>query len=334
MVYNAGKFETGKSQGNGMPENAIRIGVSACLLGQKVRYNGGHARDHFLTGTLGRFVEYVPVCPEVECGLGVPRESMRLEGDPDNPRLVTSRTNIDHTDRMLAWAEKRVRDLDGEDLCGFVFKSNSPSSGLERVRVYSDTGMPVRNGRGLFAMKFIERFGCVPVEDEGRLHDPLLRENFIERIFAMKRWRELLIQKSRLGGLIEFHTREKFLILAHSEKHYRQMGKLVATARSLPAGELYPLYGDLLMGALRLKSTVSKNTNVLQHLMGFFKKQLSSDEKREMLDVIGQYHQGYVPLIVPITLINHYVRKYDQAYLKEQTYLNPHPLALKLRNHA
>jgi uncharacterized protein YbgA (DUF1722 family)/uncharacterized protein YbbK (DUF523 family) len=313
----------------------IRLGISACLLGQKVRYDGGHQLDHFITDTLGRYVEFVPVCPEVESGLEVPREAMRLVGDPAAPRLLTIRTRIDHTERLLTWAQKRVRELEAEDLCGFIFKSKSPSSGMERVKVYNDppTGSPETKGVGLFARLFMEHFPLLPVEDEGRLHDPVLRENFIERIFVFKRWRELLAARSGLGGLVTFHTRHKLLILAHSPESYRELGKLVARGKELPASELYERYQSRLMEALRLKATPSKNANVLHHLMGYFKKDLSAGEKQELLEIIDNYRRGYLPLVVPVTLINHYVRKYQQPYLADQFYLHPHPVELQLRNH-
>jgi len=314
-------------------KNTIRLGISTCLLGEQVRYDGGHKLDRFLTGTLGNYVEYVPVCPEVECGFSIPRESLRLEGDPKAPRLVTSRTKEDHTDRMLTWAHRRVRELEKEDLCGFIFKSNSPSSGMERVRVYNEKGMPVKKGVGLFARAFMEHFPLVPVEEEGRLHDPKLRENFIERVFVFRTWRGISGEPKSRGRLVAFHTRHKLLLLSHSPKHYKEMGKLVAGAKGLPLTEAYGTYQRLLMEALRLKTTVKKNANVLQHMMGYFKKVLSSDEKQELLEIIDQYREQFVPLIVPITLMNHYVRKYDQPYLKDQYYLQPHPAELQLRNH-
>jgi uncharacterized protein YbgA (DUF1722 family)/uncharacterized protein YbbK (DUF523 family) len=311
----------------------IKLGISACLLGENVRYDGGHKLDRFLTDTLGQYVEYVPVCPEVECGLGVPRESMHLEGNPDSPRLVTIRTKQDMTDRMVQWARNRVSELEMEDLCGFIFKSDSPSSGMERVKVYNEKGMPVKKGVGMFARIFMEHFPLLPVEDEGRLHDPKLRDNFIERIFALKRWREVLERKESRGSIVDFHTRHKLLILSHSPKYYRTMGKLVAKAKDLPLKELYQKYQTLLMESLYLKTSPKKNANVLQHMTGYFKEQLSSDEKQELLEVIDFYRKGYIPLIVPVTLINHYVRKYNQTYLMQQVYLNPHPLELQLRNH-
>lgn len=311
----------------------LKIGISTCLLGEKVRYDGGHKLDRFLKDTLGKFVEFVPVCPEAECGLGIPREAMRLVGKPEEPRLMTIHTRIDHTERMLRWAGKRVRELENENLSGFVFKSRSPSSGLQGVKVYNEQGMPVKKGTGLFARCFRETFPLIPVEDEGRLHDPRLRENFIERIFVMKRWRDLLDQGMKTGGLVEFHTRHKLLIMAHSPVYYRRLGRLVAGSGNLPVRELYRTYETVLMESLALKTTSKKNTDVLQHIMGYFKKNLSKDEKQELLGLLDHYRNEHIPLIVPITLINHYVRKYDQSYLKAQYYLNPHPLELQLRNH-
>ncbi len=267
-------------------EGRIRIGVSTCLLGQPVRFDGSHKHDRYLTGTLAEYLEFVPVCPEVEAGFPVPRESMRLVGDPDRPRLVTTRSGVDHTERMTAWAAKRVRELEAENLCGFIFKSDSPSSGLERVKVYNDKGI------------------------------------------------EMLALPAAMKHLVDFHARHKLLVLAHSPVHARLMGKLVAEGRRRPYRELCADYERQLLEALRMKTTVKKNLNVLQHIMGYFKRQLTADEKQELLDVLDQYRREVVPLIVPITLLNHYVRKYDEPYLKQQLYLNPHPLALKLRNHA
>ena len=314
-------------------EGKFRIGISSCLLGNEVRWNAGHKHDKYLTRTLGKYVEYVPVCPEVEAGFGVPRESFRLVGDSDNPRLVTFKSKTDHTDRMLAWARKRVRELENEDLCGFIFKSDSPSSGMIRVKVYNEKGMPHKVGIGMFARAFMDHFPLTPVEDDGRLNDPVIRENFILQIFTMKRWRDNLARKRGMGNLVDFHTRNKLLIMSHSQKHYRQMGKLVADGKQMPIRDLYEQYQLLLMEALKLKTTIRKNINVLQHMMGYFKKQLSGDEKQELLEVFDHYRKELVPLIVPITLFNHYVRKYDQPYLKQQIYLNPHPVELKLRTH-
>jgi uncharacterized protein YbgA (DUF1722 family)/uncharacterized protein YbbK (DUF523 family) len=315
-----------------MPEK-IKIGISSCLLGNHVRFDGGHKLDRFLADTLGQYVEYVPVCPEVEVGFPVPREALRLVGNYESPRLMTIHTKEDHTERMVAWARKRVKELDAEGLCGFIFKSNSPSSGMERVKVYNEKGMPEKKGRGLFARVFMDHFPLVPVEDEGRLHAPKLRENFIEMIFTLKRWRETLNHGRRMGNLVAFHTNHKLLILAHSPQHYRKMGNLVAGGKSVPPVALFTEYEALLVEALRLKTTTRKNTNVLEHILGYFKKHLTGDEKQEMLDIIHQYRSGHLPLVVPVTLINHYVRKVGEPYLSRQVYLNPHPMELQLRNH-
>jgi len=314
--------------------NKINIGISSCLLGNQVRYDGGHKLDRFLRDTLGQYVDYVPVCPEFECGLGVPREAMRLEGNPDQPRLMTRQTGKDLTDVMINWAQKRLTQLEAENLCGFIFKSDSPSSGMERVKVYNARGMPSKTGVGLFARIFMEHFPLLPVEDEGRLHDPELRENFIERLFALQRWREAALPENKRKALVDFHTRHKLLLMSHSLKHYTDLGKIVADQKKLPVRELFKTYEALLAEALKIKTSPRKNVNVLQHMMGYFKKELSANEKQELLGVIDQYRQGYLPLIVPVTLLNHYVQKYDQTYLKDQVYLNPHPLELKLRNHA
>jgi uncharacterized protein YbgA (DUF1722 family)/uncharacterized protein YbbK (DUF523 family) len=249
----------------------------------------------------------VPVCPE----LNVVSHTQGIDasgGDPDSPRLVTSRTKEDMTDRMVA-AKKRVVDLERDDLCGFIFKSNSPSIGMERVRVYDRKGVPAKKGVGIFARIFMDFFPLIPVEDEGRLNDPEIRENFIERIFALKRWREILAKKESRGNLVDFHTRHKLLILSHNPKHYQTMGKLVAKAKDLPLKELYQQYQTFLMEALQLKTTPKKNANVLMHMMGYFREELSPDEKKEMLEVIENYRREVLPLIVPVTLMNHYVRK-------------------------
>lgn len=311
----------------------LRIGISECLLGHEVRFDGGHKHDRFLTGTLGQYVDYVPVCPEVEYGLGIPREALRLEGDPQSPRLITARTKIDHTEGMLKYARERVESLEKEDLCGFIFKSNSPTSGMERVKVYNETGIPAKKGVGLFAAVFMNRFPLIPVEEEGRLHDPALRDNFIERVFVMKRWRDFLSGKPGIGGLVEFHTGNKLLILSHSQKIYREMGRLVAHAKTLGRSEAFSRYESMMMKALALKTTRKKHSNVLHHMLGYFKKQLTADEKQEMLEIIDEYMNGFLPLVVPVTLMRHYVRKYRQPWLGEQTYLSPHPLELQLRNH-
>ena len=311
----------------------LRIGISQCLLGDEVRYDGGHKRDAFLADTLSRFVEWVPVCPEVEAGLGTPRESMRLEGTPDAPRLITIKTRADQTSLMAQFSERRVRELEALDLSGYVFKKNSPSCGVERVRLYNRHGMPFMTGTGLFARAFMERFPLIPVEEEGRLNDMPLRENFIERVFGYHRWQGLLHSRPGRGDVVNFHAAHKYLLLAHSRPHYERLGRLVADAKRHSPLELARRYGPPFMEALAVRATARKHVNVLEHLVGGFKGQLSPDERKELQDVIGDYHKGLTPLIVPATLIKHYVSRFDVAYLKNQIYLHPHPKELMLRNH-
>jgi uncharacterized protein YbgA (DUF1722 family)/uncharacterized protein YbbK (DUF523 family) len=293
-----------------------------------------HKHDHFLTDTLGKYVDYVPVCPEVEIGLTVPREAMRLVGSPDAPRLMTRNTGVDYTERMQAWAARRVVELEKDGLCGFIFKAKSPSSGMERVKIYTPKGDPAGSGPGMFARAFMAHFPLLPCEDEARLNDVDIRENFIERIFTLHRYRETIAAERSVRSLTEFHARHKYLLMSHCEKHAREMGLLLANARKQALAQVIDRYETLLLEALARRATVPRHINVLQHMLGFFKDSLSADEKQYLLDVISQYRQGYLPLIVPVTLINHLARKYTVIYLLDQTYLHPHPLELKLRNHA
>ena len=315
-------------------EDKIRLGVSACLLGEKVRFDGGHQLNHYLTRELGEYVDYVPVCPEVELGLPTPREALRLiKTEVGSTQLVFSRSGADITEPMETWARQRVAELEKENLDGFVFKAKSPSSGMERVKLYDRNLVPKKEGVGIFARIFMEHFPLLPVEEDGRLNDPKLRENFITAIFTLRRWRNLQSVGLTPGNLVYFHSRHKLLILAHSEPIYRQMGPLVAAGGKLPIEELFQKYQTLLMQALQMKTTVKKHCNVLQHIFGYFKQVLSPDEKQEALELIENFRLGLVPLVVPITLLNHFVRKYDQPYLKQQLYLHPHPKELKLFNH-
>jgi uncharacterized protein YbbK (DUF523 family) len=252
-----------------MDERVIRLGISACLLGERVRYDGGHKLDHFLADTLGRYIEWVPVCPEVEIGLPIPREAVRLVGDPDSPRLIVPKSGVDHTDTMRAWARKRLEELAAVGLCGFVFKKDSPSSGLFRVRVYDEHGNPSRTGTGIFPHAVMQRFPLLPLEEEGRLNDLPLRENFIERVFrspelcegAYYRWTEMLKGEPTRGGLVLFHTAHKLTLMAHSIKHYQELGRLAAQAGALPWDELVTTYGAKFMEGLALLGTRRKHVN-------------------------------------------------------------------------
>ena len=316
-----------------MMGSPIRLGISRCLLGDEVRFDGGHKKDRFLTDVLGRYVEWVPVCPEVEAGLGTPREAMRLVGNPQRPRLVSITSKHDHTKAMETMVEERLDSLKEVDLSGFVFKRGSPSCGVERVRVYTPQGMPSHSGAGIFAKAFREEFPLIPVEEEGRLCDPSLRENFIERVFCYRRFQDVVQNETTRQVLIRFHTIHKYLLLAHSQQHYEVMGRLVGQADRYRPKELTLKYGELLMKTLAVKATVRKHVNVLHHIVGYFKNRLKTQEKTELLGVVNDYHRGLTPLIVPLTLIKHYVQTFDVGYVRDQVYLNPHPKELMLRNH-
>lgn len=310
----------------------IRIGISRCLLGDRVRYDGGHKRDRFLTDVLGRYVEWVPICPEVEAGLGTPREAMRLVGDAKKPQLMTIKTKRNLTKPLAMLTERRLDTLETADLSGYVFKKDSPSCGIARVRIFNRQGMPSRNGVGLFARAFMERFPLVPVEDEGRLCDPVLRDNFIERVFSYHRWQQLARGPLTRQAVVEFHTKHKYLLLAHSRHHYQQLGRLVAQADRYHPSDLIERYGALFMEALAVTATPRKHVNVIQHIVGHMKDRLTASERAELDDVVEDYRKGLVPLIVPITLVKHYVVRYRIDYVRDQVYLNPHPKEMKLRN--
>jgi len=311
----------------------IRIGISSCLLGEEVRFDGGHKRDSFLVDTFGKWVEWVMVCPEVEVGMGTPRESLRLVRDKSELRMVTTKTGVDHTGAMTAWARRRVEALGREDLCGYVLKKDSPSCGMERVKVYDPHGSPVRAGVGLFAAALLERFPLLPVEEEGRLSDPRLRENFIERVFAYRRVRSFLAGRWTVGGLVQFHTAHKLLLMAHSPEAYQRLGRLVAGAKGADRAALAGRYEREFMQALKVLATPRRHVNVLQHMLGYFRDRLDDASRRELLDCIEDYRRGLVPLVVPLTLVRHHVRALGVEYLTGQLYLEPHPKEMMLRNH-
>jgi len=321
-----------------MASRKPRLGVSACLLGKKVRYDGGHKRNEFCADVLDPFVEWVPVCPEVEVGMTTPRPSVRLVGRTEAPRMVAERTGEDWTGRMAALVEARVEALAGLDLSGFVTKKDSPSCGMARVRVYPEPRdgkavVPRRDGVGLFTRRLMERLPLLPVEEEGRLNDPPLRESFIERIFAYTRWKALAAGGLTRGGLVAFHTAHKLALLAHSPDAYRKLGKIVAAAKGRPIREVGDEYGALFMAALTRPATRGRHVNVLQHMAGYF-KDLPKEDRRELEEVIRDFSRGHVPLVVPLTLLRSQVRRHAVDYLAGQTYLDPDPKELMLRNHA
>lgn len=315
-------------------ESKIKIGVSSCLIGEKVRWNGDHKQNHFVREVLANYFEYVSICPEMDVGMGVPRETVALYGDLEKSQMISKKTQTDWTQPMQKYIKGQMNSLTREDLCGYIFKSKSPSCGLGRVPVYSEFGShKVRHGPGMFAKAFTNNFPLIPTEDEGRLNDSKIRENFIVKVFSFYRLKNLFTKQFSLGALVKFHTQQKFLLLAHSRKHYDALGQLVAKPKSLKKEELKDSYGKIFMEALTFKATPKKNSDVLLHMMGFLKKILSKGEKEDILGTIEDYRKELLPLIVPVTLIRHQVNKHNIEYLKDQAYLNPHPKELMLRNH-
>jgi uncharacterized protein YbbK (DUF523 family)/uncharacterized protein YbgA (DUF1722 family) len=311
----------------------IRLGVSACLLGDRVRYDGGHKRDPFLVDTLGPLVEWIPVCPELEIGLGVPRPPIRLVGnDPDAPRLVVEKTGADITARMRGWAADRVAELGALGLHGYVLKRGSPSCGLLRVRVHGEDGGSGRAGRGLFAAALVDALPSLPVEEEGRLTDPGIRERFLERVLAAARWQAFTAGHPRRRDLVAFHAAHELAVLAHRPRDYRELGRLVATAGPRLAAETLAAYGTGLMRALAVPATRARHVKVLQHLAGLVERRLADHERAELLEAIDGYRRGLAPLVVPVILLRHHVRRLHLAELADQVYLSPHPGELMLRD--
>lgn len=315
-------------------KNKIKIGVSSCLIGEKVRWDGDHKQDRYVSEVLGKYFEYVSICPEVEVGMGTPRETVALYGTLEKHRMMGKKSKTDWTQKMNRYSRTRTNQLTREDLCGYIFKSKSPSCGIARVPVYSDSDKSkARHGPGIFADAFIKSFPLLPVEDEDRLSDSKIRENFIVKVFGFHRLQNLLKSRFSLGKLVDFHTRHKFLLLAHSRKNYDELGKLVAKGKTLKSDVLKSEYSTLFMETLALYSTPKKNTDVLLHMMGFLKKVLSKKEKEDILATIDDYRKELLPLIVPVTLIRHQIKQHHIEYLQDQIYLTPHPKELMLRNH-
>ncbi len=311
----------------------IPVGISSCLLGNPVRFDKGHKYDPFLVETLGHYVAWIPVCPEVEIGLGAPRDSLRLVGTPEAPRLVSPKTGADLTARMQAFSEEKLDDLQRHHLRGFVLKKNSPTCGLERVRVYDKHGMPQKKGQGMFARVLQQHLPMLPVEDEGRLHDPRLRENFVERVFAYERWLRFLDGTPGPRELVAFHSGEKLALMAHEPTAYRELGRLVAGAGKAAMGDTLTTYGERWMRALTARATPRKHANALYHAIGYFKKDLPGEDRQELVAVIEKYRTGLLPLVVPMTLVGHHLRHHPHEWLTRQSYLNPYPEELLLRNH-
>lgn len=315
-------------------ESVIRVGVSACLLGQEVRYDGDHARDRYVADTLAGYLTLVPVCPEDELGMGTPRETVRLVGDPEAPRMVASHSARDWTRGMNRWSARRARQLGAEDLCGYIFKKNSPSCGVFKVKVYTGRGNQVlRKGRGLFAAEFARRFPLVPIEDEERLHDPGLRENFLERVFAYRRLKDLFQGRWKRDAVTDFHSREKYLLMAHDPQGLKKLDRLTDRIKDHKPAEFRDAYMKVFMETMSHKATSGKHAKALRHMAGYLRDHLSAEERKRVLTAIGEHRRELVPLIVPVTLLRHFIEIHDVSHVKNQTFLNPHPWELMLRNH-
>lgn len=318
--------------GDGDPKDTIRIGISSCLLGREVRFDGGHKRDAFVNGVLSRYFELVPFCPEVEIGLGVPRDPIRLERRGGEVRVVGVRQReLDVTEFLREYAKRVVADNPG--FSGYIFKSKSPTCGMARVKVYDAvSGIPGSDGIGEFARVVMARRPELPVEEEGRLNDPVLRENFIERVFTYRRWQALQEAGLTSARIVDFHTRHKLMIMAHSQQAYRDLGRRVAQCGDKDIEHFGAAYIADLMEALRVRATRKNHTNVLQHVQGYLKDAIDTDDKQELNEIIERYRLGQVPLVVPITLLNHHFRRHPDDYMQRQFYLHPHPPEMMLRN--
>ncbi len=310
----------------------VRVGISSCLLGEQVRYDGGHKRDAFLTDELARHVEFVPLCPEVEIGLGVPRPALRLERRGDDVRMVVTESGEDLTERMRSWAQGAAERIAAAGLDGYVLKKSSPSCGMERVKVYDENGAPARGGRGLFAAALMERLPLLPVEEEGRLRDARLREHFVARIFARARVREFLASDWGPAQLVEFHAGEKMLVRVHDPGLALELGRLVAEAGRLDRAELAARYEELHARALAKPATPGRHQDVLEHLAGHVTEEVSSEDRAELQRAIEEYRDGIVPLAVPLALLRRHIRAASAEWAAAQVYLEPAPRELGLRS--
>lgn len=308
------------------------VGVSACLLGHQVRFDGGHKRNPFLLDELAKHVEFVPVCPETAIGLGIPRPPIRLVGDLENPRVLgVADPSLDVTHQLQAYAESQISQF--SHISGFVLKKDSPSCGMERVKVYTVAGnSAVRKGTGTFARVLMQSLPLLPVEEEGRLNDPILRENFINRIYVFQRWQQLNHHALTAGRLIDFHTDHKYMVMAHSQAAYQRLGKLLSDLSGNNLQTIADIYIEELMTTLRRRVNRKRHVNVLQHILGYLKKRIDSEDKAELTASIEAYRRGETPLIVPITLLRHYFRNHQDRYMARQHYLAPYPESLGLRN--
>ncbi|MCU7805412.1 MAG: DUF523 and DUF1722 domain-containing protein [Candidatus Thiodiazotropha sp. (ex Lucinoma borealis)] len=309
-----------------------KVGVSACLIGHSVRYDGGHKRDKFIVDVLNKHFDLVPICPETAIGLGTPRETIRLVGDHQRPRLVGGPDhNRDITDLMESYAHSQSYQVN--QFCSYILKKDSPSCGMERVKVYSeDENQPIRRGSGLFARILMEQHPLIPIEEECRLNDAILRENFINRIYVLQRWHIILYRGITPAQLLEFHTIHKYLVMAHSQASYRRLGRLIGNLSEIDIYSLADLYICELMSALKRRVIRGRHCNVIQHIMGYLKKRISHDDKITLSASIESYRQGKIPLVVPINLLKHHIKYHPDEYLQKQVYLQPYPDSIGLRD--
>ena len=312
----------------------MRIGVSQCLLGENVRFDGGHKRNEYMLDTLGKWFDFVPVCPEMEIGLGTPRESLRLVQAGREVRLVAPKSGSDHTTTMREYSIRRAKQIEPSNLVGYVLKKDSPSCGMERVKVYTGSGMPSKNGRGFFAAAVMDLMPALPVEEEGRLADPRLRENFVSRVFAYSRWLALEAEGITRARLFRFHERHKYVLMAHSQSGLRKLGHLLGSAgKGSDTRTLAQRYLEQFTTIMSRVPTTKNHANALYHVAGYFTESLDAPDRAELVQTIEEYRTGHLPLIVPVTLVRHYVRKHEVPYLGDQVYLNPHPHEMMLLNH-
>lgn len=309
----------------------IPVGISSCLMGERVRFDGGHKGHSYISGTLGEYFEFKPFCPELAIGLGVPRKPIRLKrGDNKEIRCVEIEDQSkDYTEKLERCANEQTRWQ--ESLCGYILKKDSPSCGMERVKIWDDV-MPIREGVGIYAKQMMENFPYLPVEEEGRLGDAILRENFVQRVFVMRRWHASVAEGLTVGRLVDFHARHKLIIMSREQTAYRKLGQLVAATEKNNLQENALIYLNQLMAALKIRATRKNQVNVLQHIQGYLKNYLDKDDKQELVQTIENYRIGLVPLVVPITLLNHFFRKHPNDYISNSWYMNPYPTELCLQN--
>ena len=308
----------------------ILVGISSCLLGEEVRFDSGHKHHSYTTGTLGQYFEFRSFCPEMSIGLGVPREPVRLVDLGEEIKCIGTKTkDLDVTEKLIQCAHAQSNWLD--DVYGYIVKKDSPSCGMERVKVYKND-MPERKGSGLYTHTIMTNYPDLPVEEEGRLGDAILRENFIQRVFIYARWQALFAEEFSLKNLNSFHAQHKYIFMSHSQSLAKELGHWLAQAHGQEPGEVLKQYLSKMMVILKLRASRKGHVNTLQHLQGYLKSYISADDKAELVDIIDQYRNGLLPLIVPITLLRHHFRRFPNEYITDSYYMKPHPKELMLLN--